>query len=219
MTVMNLPSRAGIFPIPVLLAALVAVLSAAPVSGRTWTVSADGPGAAPTIQAGIDSAAVGDTVLVGPGTYYENITFRTKDLVVRSEMGPEATIIQGSPSAVTVTSVREPMSLGEDAAGGMLWLSPESLIGTVVTIEGGQSRNAVLDGFTVTGGQHGIVAGNSSPTIRGNVITGNYTNASGGGVLWASGAGAPSPLVKDNAIHDNYAYVVGGGSLVFLCRR
>ncbi len=180
---------------------------------RSWVIRVDGSGDAPTVQAGIDSAAAGDTVLVGPGTYYENITFGTKDLVVRSEMGPETTVLHGSPSATTVTSVREPISLGEDASGGLL-LSPESLIGTVVTIEGGQSRDTILEGFSVTGGQHGVVVLNSHPTIRGNRIFGNSSSYDGGGILCVGGSATPArPLVCGNSISDNYVFGIGGGIL------
>ncbi len=44
-----------------------------PAAARTWQVAVDASGDAPTIQAGIDSAAVGDTVLVGPGTYWSTV--------------------------------------------------------------------------------------------------------------------------------------------------
>ena len=47
----------------------------------------------PTIQSAINASANGDTVLVAPGTYAENINFSGKAITVTSEGGPEVTLI------------------------------------------------------------------------------------------------------------------------------
>lgn len=62
---------------------------------KIWYVKPDQTGDAPTIQAAIDSALAGDTVLVASGTYIQPaITFWEKDsLTVMSENGPEGTIL------------------------------------------------------------------------------------------------------------------------------
>ena len=66
-------------------------------SARTWYVTPDSTGDAPTITAGVDSASYGDTVLVAPGTYYSDSTgtedwtwIRMKDgVALISEEGAE----------------------------------------------------------------------------------------------------------------------------------
>ena len=64
------------------------------------------PAKYPSIQAAIDSAVPGDTVLVAPGRYYENIRFKGKGIVVASQFSRtrdaadiERTIIDGSRPA------------------------------------------------------------------------------------------------------------------------
>jgi predicted outer membrane repeat protein len=74
---------------------IICLLGAQPATSSTWYITPDGTGDAPTIQAGIDSAAVGDTVLVASGEYAGPdpyaIDFHGVDLVLTSESGPDST--------------------------------------------------------------------------------------------------------------------------------
>jgi len=164
-------------------------LAVSSTSARTWTVLVDGSGDAPTIQAGIDSSATGDTVLVYPGVYQEVIDFLGKDIVVRSDQGANQTAIDATPMG-----------------------------GTVVQFVNGEGREATLQEFTITGGTiHGIRVEASEPTIVANIITGNYDVVSGGGISVGPGSsqGSWSPLIVDNHIHHNVSENIGGGIMVW----
>jgi len=71
----------------------------ATVAALTIRVPADPP----TIQGGLDAAATGDTVLVAAGTYTgpgnRDLDFAGKDLVLQSESGAEATILDVNGSS------------------------------------------------------------------------------------------------------------------------
>ena len=69
-----------------LLAAASLLLTATPSLARTWYITPDGTGDAPTIQAGVDSSAAGDTVEVACGTYYEHGIVAHVPLTLRSEL-------------------------------------------------------------------------------------------------------------------------------------
>lgn len=139
-----------------------------------------------TIQSAIAAAAHGDTVVVRPGTYLENIDFLGKAITVRSERGPAVTVIDGT-------------GIGS--------------VATFWTIEGPDS---VLEGFTLTNGDsHGLGGGgvyctDAKPTITGNVITGNAEN--GVHCFW-NGLGTVTENVIELNAENGIACVDTGGTI------
>jgi beta propeller repeat protein len=173
------------------------------------------PSEYPGIQAAIDAAQAGDTVVVAPGVYYETINFSGKDIVVTSSD-------PNDPKVVGYSII--------NADGD----------GSVVTFENGETPAAKLIGFTITGGfgtidstlgspykefwGGGIYCKNASPTIARNVIaynqspveiTGNdiaqIMTSYGGGI----GCIQSSAVITGNTIRGNSAYI-GGGIITYL---
>src|SRR5688500_4787084 len=167
-------------------------------AAATWVVDVDGQAsvtscsdaaAAPTqIGPTIGASASGDTILVCPGTYPELLNFQGKNITIRSVAGPATTILDGSA------------------------------LGSVVTIQSGESRLARLEAFTIRNGRltginnpSGITAGGgirivkSSPTILNNVITANAACA-GVGIYSDNG----SPRIEGNTISNNVTTSCGG---------
>jgi len=68
---------------------------------RIWHIKPDGRGDAPTIQAGVDSAQVGDEIVLAPGTFTwasqaptgETMVVMKPGITLRGEAGAEATVI------------------------------------------------------------------------------------------------------------------------------
>ena len=107
--------------------------------GKTIHVPADQP----TIQAGINAAINGDTVLVSAGTYYENINFSGKAITVTSASGPAATIIDGSKT-----------------------------YNATVTFASNETLNSVISGFTIQNGYYwgNVSISSASSSVLGNII-------------------------------------------------
>jgi parallel beta-helix repeat protein len=162
-------------------ATLAAILS----RSDCWAKVINVPGDEPTIQAGIDAASNGDTILVAPGVYNENITFDTVAAVVTvaSKNGPSVTTIQGTGTGPVV-------QIGQGVLSGF-------------TITGGHSEDLIYPGGGISIG--------GSPMIIHNIITGNVSDSSGGGGI---GIYNSSPIIESNIITNNVEgtnYSGGGG--------
>jgi predicted outer membrane repeat protein len=83
-------------PTSILLFLTALCLTTAPARATTWHILPDGSGDWPTIQAAMDTAAVGDTVLLGCGTFMEHEVSVATGVVLRSEAGvPTCATIDG----------------------------------------------------------------------------------------------------------------------------
>lgn len=139
------------------------------------------------IQSAINASVSRDTIRVSPGTYYENIDFSGKEILLVSTDGAATTIIDASAS------------------------------GSVVKFTSSETRKCIIDGFTLQNGTGtfitpyyyggGINCTGSSPTIRNNIIRDN-SGLSGGAVLCYTGG---CPLLEYNTIEGNTADNYGAG--------
>lgn len=190
-------------------AALLVVAAPAAHAAATLLV----PSRYHTIGAAISAARNGDTVLVSPGTYRENITIVGKSITIRAaNSNPAYTVIAGKAgrSPVMIQNVGRGMVLrGFRITGGS---APEGQ-GGGITIANGASPviayNQILSNHSNDGG--GILAYNhSNPDIAYNLIENNVVNRFGGGVFAVR---ASNPTLHHNVISGNHA---GGGGGVYL---
>lgn len=142
----------------------------------TYTVDPGGSGDFETVQAAISASVDGDTVELVPGTYRERINLLGKKITVRGSTGL---------SFLHIIS------------------KPETGSGRLVSMNGGEDANTVLDGMTIRQStEGGLYLNNASPTIRNCRFVENTVGDQGGAV---SINGTSTPRFEDCEFSDNAA--------------
>jgi parallel beta-helix repeat protein len=165
-----------------------------------------------SIQNALGSCADNDTVLVGPGTYMENIAWpNTQGIDLISEYGPDTTIIDAGGSGrpiglsvnidTTTRIVEFTLQNGSATYGGGFYCASEPTI----------TGNIITNNAAFTGGGGIYCIGSWSPVITNNTITYNTaTNSnSGGGGIWCYNS--VDAYISGNTISENTAAGYGGG--------
>ena len=138
-----------------------------------------------TIQTALNAAQSGDTVLVQPGTYKENIIWpSTNGIKLFSSADSSITIIDG------------------DQKSSAIIISTNNIVDTTTIIHGFKIANG---GGVQSGG--GIAINKSNPTIENCWITNNYASNSGGGIYCTYS----KPKLLNIRIDHNRSSSTGGG--------
>ena len=162
-----------------------------------WEIKQDGTGNFTTIQEGINASTNSDTILVYPDTYYENINYNGKNIIVASlylttqnEQYINQTIIDGNQNGSCVRVIS-----GEDSAtvlcgftltngSGSSYSTTNILRGGGILIKDSQpliEKCLIMNNNASAGG--GILCMNSQVTLTGVTIINNHSFQSGGGIF------------------------------------
>ncbi len=173
---------------------LLAVFSTS-AGAKTIYVDDDGPADFDNIQAAIDDANNEDTIIVEKGVYFENINFKSKNIILRST--------DPNNHDVVVKTIIDGQHKGP-----------------VVTLNDVESPDCVLDGFTITNGNAhgpwpnvsqrggGICCRSESVISRPTIINCMISNNSGdyGGGVFGEG----NPTITNCTFSGNVAWFGGG---------
>lgn len=197
------------------------------------------PSDQPTIQAGIDVALDGDTVLVADGIYsgVDNINLQwnaaTKHIVIKSVNGATDCVIDcmygGRGFILNSDQTNEDIIDGFTIRNGWaITVSPILTGGGAILCDGtspqiincvlthniaGDSVNSTLNSYYADGGAIDCI-NSSAPIIKNNIITNNFANHTGGGIHFGENS---SGIVESNIIDKNKNYgCYGGGGIALV---
>ena len=216
-----------------LIIAIVALLLALSVSATIINIPDDYA----TIQAGIDASSDGDTVLVQPGTYAENLNIDNRSIKLASLF-----YTTGDTSYISSTII------DGDSSGSVIRIDSALAVTSAVigfTIQNGYEANSagginisnsalgIINNHIINNHGSGIVCVQSTPSILHNFLASNNADSIGGGIACIDNSDAAiignqiigntagfyggavysdssSPYISQNIINDNQADSSGG---------
>ena len=170
-----------------------------------------------TIQAAVDAAGSGDTIIVRPDTYnngpWAGPIYISKSIDLRSEKGSAQTTIDAYrlDCAVFFDQVTEggiygfTITNGLYDSGGGIHVSGGNPVIADNIITGNEAANGNGGGISCAGGSTATIDGN---TISNNSVTGSSVSYGGGGIYCTSNS---TPVITNNTISSNWSVKDGGG--------
>jgi len=174
-----------------------------------------------SIQAAVDAAAAGDTIIVGPGTYDEDVVI-TKSLTLVSSDGAGSTIINGQGGALGAIEIDpnvDDVVIGGDGQGfTILGNNGNGAIENAAVYLQGDHDNILIEGNVIEArGDAGLLSEYSATvtnvTITGNEFTGQTFEGSepggyGFGDQFTPGNNVPRQLVTIGGNGQNSSNIV-----------
>ena len=166
---------------------LISMFLTSTALATTWTVDDDGAADFDNIQAAVDAASDGDEIVVMPGTYTGTgsyvVNMNGKALLLRSQEGPQTTIVSGQNQR------------------------------TVFYCGSNETTSTIISGFTITQGEGtqsqggGILCIVSSPRVENCRIVNNYAFQGGG--IASLGSSTDMGEIINCVFKNNEAYFGG----------
>ena len=152
-------------------------------------INQDGTGDFTTIQAGINAAISGDTILVNPGYYFENIEIIDQNIILGS------LFMTTSDSSFISNTIID-----------------GNAENSVIFIQDVADSNLIINGLTIRNGNAALEGGGiycrySSLAIINCIFTDNYSDPKGGGIYCEH----TTLSVRNCLFQNNSAYFNGGG--------